>query len=97
MAHTPCESSFFTTQNERNPIDRLQFGIGIDHDELVSEHFIYVLDSLVLLLAHIFKRAISEGFPTSWTEYTIVPIFKSGEPMMPIRSIHCILFYEKHS
>ena len=24
-----------------------------------------------------------EGFPTRWTEHTIVPILKSGDPMMP--------------
>ena len=68
------ESTFFTLQNVRNTIDRLQFG-------KVAEHFIYSCDTLLPLLTHIFNRAMSED-PTRWTEHIIVPIFKRGDSMM---------------
>ena len=79
----PHESSFFSPQNVRNTIDQLQFGKAQDHDGLVGEYFIYAYEILFPLLGHIFNRAMCEYFPTSWTEHTIVPIFKSGDPMMP--------------
>ena len=74
----PHESTFFTPQNVRNVIDRLQFEKAQDHDGLVGEHFIYARDTLLPLLAHIFNRAMCEGFPTRWTEHTIVAILKNG-------------------
>ena len=43
--------SFFTPQNVRNAIDRLQFGKAQDHDGLGAEHFIYARDTLLSLLA----------------------------------------------
>lgn len=64
-------------------IDRLQNGKAQDHDGLVGEHFSYARDTLALLIVHVFNRAICEGFPTSWTEHIIVPLFKSGDPMVP--------------
>ena len=64
------------------PLIGYNLGLALIMMDLVSEHFIYALDILVLLLAHIFNRAMSEGFPTSWIEYTIVPIFKSGDLIM---------------
>ena len=53
-----------------------------DHDGFVCEHFSYVVD-LRPLLAHIFNRAMCEGFYTSWAELTIVLIFKIGHPTKP--------------
>ena len=79
----PHKSTFFTLQNVRNAIDQLQFGKAQDHDGLFGEHFIYARDTLLPLLAHIFNRAMCKGFPTRWTKYTIVPILKSRDPMMP--------------
>ena len=35
------------------------------------------------LLAHIFNKAMCEGFLTRWIKHTIVPILKSGDPIMP--------------
>ena len=32
---------------------------------------------------HTFNRATCEGFPVSWTEYSIVLIFESGDSMIP--------------
>ena len=80
---TPDKSTFFTPQNVRNAIDWLQFGTAQDHDGLVGEHFIYARNILLPLLAHIFNRAMCEGFPIRLTKHTIVPILKSGGPMMP--------------
>ena len=59
----------------------LQFVKAQDHDGSVFEHFIYPCDTLLLLLAHILNIATHECFPTRWIEHTIVPIFKSGDPM----------------
>ena len=42
----------------------------------------YVYDIFLPLLAQIFNRDMCEGFPTRLIEHTIVPILKSGEPMM---------------
>ena len=30
-----------------------------------------------------FNRTLNEGFPDTWSLSTIIPIFKSGDPMMP--------------
>ena len=30
-----------------------------------------------------FNKTIIEGFPTSWTEHIISPIFKGRDPMIP--------------
>ena len=69
-----------------SPLDashRLQFGKAQDHDGLVGEHFIYARDTLLPFLAHIFNRAMCEGFCSRWTKHTIVSILKSGDPIMP--------------
>ena len=50
---------------------------------MVGEHFIYARDILLPLLAHIFNRAVREGFPARWTEHIIVPIHKREKPMLP--------------
>ena len=67
LESSPHESTFFTPQSVRNPIDRLQFGKAQDRDGLVGDHFIYARDTLLPLLAHIFNRTMCEGFPTRWT------------------------------
>ena len=54
-----------------------------DHDGLVAEHLIHARDMLAELLAVMFNRAMCEGFPDTWSMSTIVPIFKTGDPMMP--------------
>ena len=69
-------------KNERNDIDWLQFLKAQGHDELVNEHFIYPVHTLLPLQGHNFNRAISDVFPTSWTEHTIVAEIKTGDPMM---------------
>ncbi|MCO5590480.1 hypothetical protein L7F22_044450 [Adiantum nelumboides] len=50
---------------------------------LQAEHLIYGRETLAPLIAHLFNRALVEGFPDSWTEHTIVPIHKSGDVMDP--------------
>ena len=50
---------------------------------IVDEHFIHAHDMLVPLLAHIFNRAMSEGFATSLIKHTIVAIFDFGDAMIP--------------
>ena len=43
----PHASTFFTRQNVRNAIDRLQFGKARDHDGLVGEQSFYALNILL--------------------------------------------------
>ena len=76
----PHEYSLFTPQNVRDAIGPLQLGKAHDHDESVGKNFI--CGHLAPLLPHTFTRTVCEGFPTSWTEHTIVPTFKSKDPMM---------------
>ena len=45
--------------NVRNAIDWLQIWNAQDHDELVSEHFIYAHDTTLLFLAHILNELCS--------------------------------------
>ena len=54
-----------------------------DHEGLVAEHFIHANDIIAGLITVMFNRAMSEGFPDTWSTSTIVPIFKSGDPMIP--------------
>ena len=44
-----------------------------DHD--IGEHFIYAHDILLPLRAHIFNRAMCEGFPTRWQN---IPLCQSS-------------------
>ncbi|MCO5558046.1 hypothetical protein L7F22_011621 [Adiantum nelumboides] len=64
-------------------ITRLQHGRAIDQYSLHAEHIIYGRETLAPLIAHLFNRALAEGFPDSWIENTIVPIHKPGDPMDP--------------
>ncbi|MCO5570021.1 hypothetical protein L7F22_023735 [Adiantum nelumboides] len=75
-------SDFFTAPMVAEAIGRLQHGRAQDHDGLVGEHFIYACRELAPLLAHMFNRSVCEGFPASRTANTIVPLFKSGDPMV---------------
>ena len=59
----------------------MRTGRAYDHDGLVAEHFIHARDMLAELLAVMFNRAMCEGLPDTWSLSTIVPIFKSGDPM----------------
>ena len=77
----PHESTFLTPQNVRKAIDRLQFGKAHDHDGFVGEQFIYALDILLPLLAHIFNRAMCEGFPTRWTQQTLCQSSRLETPL----------------
>ena len=54
-----------------------------DHEGLVAEHFIHAKNILAELITVMFNKAMSEGFPDTWSTPTIVPIFKSGDPMIP--------------
>ena len=63
----------FTPQNLRNPIDQLPFEKAQNHDGLAHEHFFFGRYQ-----AHIFNRAMCEGFPNTWTEY-IVPNIKTPQ------------------
>ncbi|MCO5584762.1 hypothetical protein L7F22_038694 [Adiantum nelumboides] len=64
-------------------ITRLQHGRARDQYSLQAEHIIYGRATLAPLIAHLFNRALAEGFPDSWIENTTVPIHKSGDPMDP--------------
>ncbi|MCO5582134.1 hypothetical protein L7F22_036024 [Adiantum nelumboides] len=67
----------------KKAISHLQHGRARDQAGLQAEHLIYGCAALAPLIAHLFNRALSEGFPESWTEHTIVPIHKSGDTMDP--------------
>ncbi|RYA43708.1 hypothetical protein DD606_25245, partial [Enterobacter cloacae complex sp. GF14B] len=54
-----------------------------DHEGLVAEHFVHARDLLAKLLAVMFNHAMREGLPDTWSLSTIVPIFKSRDPMEP--------------
>ena len=54
-----------------------------DHAGLVAEHFIHAKDIITRLIRVMFNRALNEGFPDTWSLSTIIPIFKSGDPMKP--------------
>ena len=54
-----------------------------EHEGLVAEHFIHAKDIIAGLITVMFNRAMSEGFPDTWSLSTIIPIFKSGDPMTP--------------
>ncbi|MCO5582230.1 hypothetical protein L7F22_036122 [Adiantum nelumboides] len=82
-ATRPISSTFFTTHMVKKAISHLQHGRARDQAGLQAEHLIYGCDALAPLIAHLFNRALSEGFPESWTEHTIVPIHKPGDTMDP--------------
>ena len=67
----------------KKAIDRMKTRRAYDHDGLVAEHLIHARDLLSEVLAQLFNRVMCEGLPDSWRLSTIVPIFKSGDPMIP--------------
>ena len=78
----PQMCTFFTDEMVRKAIDRMKTRRSYDHEGLVAEHFIHAKDILAGLITIMFNRAMSEGFPDTWSTSTIVPIFKSGHPMI---------------
>ncbi|MCO5611537.1 hypothetical protein L7F22_065790 [Adiantum nelumboides] len=50
-------------------ISRLQHGRARDHVGLQAEHLIYGRETLAPLIAHLFNRALAEGFPEIWHTY----------------------------
>ena len=79
----PMSSSFFTAEMVERAIRLLQHRRSADHTGLQSEHLIYAATTIAPLIAHVFNRAIGEGFPEEWTRHTIVPIHKSGDTLDP--------------
>ena len=79
----PTTSTFFTTEMVKKAIDKMKTNRAYDHDGLVAEHLIHARDLLSEVLARLFNRVMCEGLPDSWRLSTIVPIFKSGDPMIP--------------
>ncbi|MCO5577074.1 hypothetical protein L7F22_030896 [Adiantum nelumboides] len=67
----------------KKAIDRMRTGRAYDHYNLVEEHFIHARDLLAELIAVMFNCAMCEGLLDTWSLSTIVPIFKSGDPMQP--------------
>ena len=67
----------------KKAIDKMKTNRAYDHDGLVAEHLIHARDLLSEVLARLFNRVMCEGLPHSWRLSTIVPIFKSGDPMIP--------------
>ena len=65
----------------KKAIDKMRTGRAYDHDGLVVEHFVHARDLLAELLAMIFNYAMCEGLPDTWSLFTIVPIFKLGDPI----------------
>ena len=43
---------------------------------------------LAKLLAMMFNLAMREDLPSDWSMFTIVPIFKAGDPMKPKELSH---------
>lgn len=82
-AHRPAQCSFFTWRMVRDAIYRLQNGKAQDRDGLMGEHFSHACDVLTPTLASMFNRAVCEGFPKSWSDNTIVPLFKKGDLQIP--------------
>ncbi|KAH6554959.1 hypothetical protein KP509_1Z293800 [Ceratopteris richardii] len=80
---SPVISTLFTAGMVRQAIHRLQHGRSADHTGLHGEHFIYAVDIVSHLIAHLFNRALVEGLPDSWIMHTIAPIHKSGDMMDP--------------
>ncbi|MCO5551938.1 hypothetical protein L7F22_005445 [Adiantum nelumboides] len=66
-ATRPISSTFFTTHMVKKAISHLQHGRARDQAGLQAKHLIYGCDALAPLIAHLFNRALSEGFPESWT------------------------------
>ncbi|MCO5609097.1 hypothetical protein L7F22_063319 [Adiantum nelumboides] len=67
----------------RRGIQSLQHRRAADHTGLQGEYFIHAAHTLAPLIAHLFNRALAEGFPESWTMHTIVPLHKAGDRMDP--------------
>ena len=79
----PQNYSFFTKEMVRKAIDKMKTKRAYDHEGLVAEHFINAKDIITGLITVMFNRALNEGFPDTWSLSTIIPIFKSGDPMIP--------------
>ena len=79
----PTTPTLFTTHMVTRAIKNLQHSRASDHTGLQSEHLIYAATTLSPLIAHMFNRALTEGFPPEWTMHTIVPIHKAGDAMDP--------------
>ena len=79
----PRRSSFFTPTMVEKAIKHMQHRRSADHTGLQSEHIIYAASTIAPLIAHVFNRAIGEGFPEAWTQHTIVPIHKSSDTLDP--------------
>ena len=67
----------------RKAIDKMKTRRSYDHEGLVAEHFIHAKDIIAGLITAMFNRAMNEGFLDTWSLSTIIPIFKSGDPMIP--------------
>ena len=67
----------------RKAIDRMKTRRSYDHEDLEAKHFIHAKDIITGLITVMFNRATNEGFPDTWSLSTIIPIFKSGDPMIP--------------
>ncbi|MCO5598120.1 hypothetical protein L7F22_052212 [Adiantum nelumboides] len=65
LANHPQTCSFFTKSMVRDAIAKLHTGKKQDHDGLVAEHLRHAQGTLACLLAHMFNRAVCEGFPKS--------------------------------
>lgn len=62
---------------------KLQHGRTQDHTRMRGEHLSFASDTLAPLIAHIFNRALSEGFPHSWAMNTFTPIHEAGDQSDP--------------
>ena len=75
----PQNYSFFTEELIRKAIDKMKTQRAYDHEGPVAEHFISAKDIITGLITDMFNRALSEGFPDTWSLSTIIPIFKCGD------------------
>ena len=66
----------------RKAIDRMKTRRSYDHEGLVAEHFIHAKDIIARLITVMFIRVMSEGFLDTSSSSTIVPIFKTRDPMI---------------
>ena len=86
----PQMCTFFADEMVRKAIDKMKTRRSYDHVGLVAEHFVHAKDTIAGLITVMFNRAMSEGFPDTWSTFTIVPIFKTGDPMIP-ENYHTIM------
>ena len=79
----PSTSTFFTTSMVKKAIKKLQHGRAQDHTGMRGEHLVFASHTLAPFIAHLFNRALVEGFPHTWSTNTIAPIHKAGDRMDP--------------